>query len=134
MTKHVISTLAADQKYASWETHSGVGTILRSVYVKGGASVASPGSGAIITPEGVSTTVSDEDAKFLAEHPEFQKHQERGFVKIVGPALDANSVAQKMSKDDGRCSVRRTSGSSSPHTQDLLMRRCNSHGVWGLIG
>lgn len=101
MTKHVISTLAADQKYTTWETTHGVGTVLRSVLVKGGASVASPGSGAIITPEGVSTTVSDEDARFLSEHPEFQKHQERGFVKIVGPALDANAVAQKMSKDEG---------------------------------
>lgn len=101
MAKHVISTLAADQKYTQWETHSGVGTVLRSVLVKGGASVASPGNGAIVTPDGVSTSVSDEDARFLCEHPEFQKHQERGFVKIVGPALDPNSVAQKMSKDDG---------------------------------
>lgn len=99
--KHVISTLSADQRYALWETTHGVGTILRSVLVKGGASVASPGTGAIITPDGVSTTISDDDAKFLAEHPEFQKHQERGFVKIIGPALDPNSVAQKMSKDDG---------------------------------
>jgi hypothetical protein len=108
MTKRVISTLAADNNYCQWVHNAGVNTLLKSVLVKGGGGVARPVDviksslgGALGTPEGVGTEVSNEDAEFLAQHKLFQEHQERGFVRIVNGVRDPDTVAQAMETDEG---------------------------------
>lgn len=104
MGKYVVSTLTRPNKYCDWETTSGIGTITREVLVHGGAGMARGGAdGNFITPDGVRTEVSNEDAEFLAQHPLFQEHQKRGFVKIIPRADDPDKVAQGMeSKDPSR--------------------------------
>jgi len=101
MSKHVYATLSADTRYADWVTQPGVNTVLRSVLIRGGAGVAIGGSGQIVTPNGVRTEVSDEDAEFLANHKQFQEHQKRGHVRIENVARDPDKVAQKMEPDKG---------------------------------
>ena len=91
MSKHVISTLTRPNRYAKWVTQAGVGTMLRSVLIQGGAGVIDK---KLITPEGVRTEVSEADAEFLASHGLFKEHQARGFVKIDAIARDHNAVAQ----------------------------------------
>ena len=98
MAKHVISTLTADNQYNAWVNQGGINERTRSVLVRGGAGVA---NSQFITPEGVRTPVSNEDAEFLLSHGLFQEHQKRGFVKLINMDRDPDSVAQSMSKDEG---------------------------------
>jgi hypothetical protein len=102
MAKHIISTLSADTKYTQWARGPGLNQEQRSVLVRGGAGVALRGAGQqVYTPDGIRTEVSDDDAVFLAAHPQFQQHMARGFVKIVDRPLDADTVAQRMEDDTG---------------------------------
>lgn len=102
MAKHVFSTLSTGVDYTKWETQPGVSTALRRVTVRGGAGVATQGNGPnIITPKGVRTEVSDEDAEFLASHELFQLHQKGGHVKIEKIARDPDKVADNMDTDKG---------------------------------
>jgi len=98
MGKHVISTLTADNQYNDWVNHGGMNSLTKSVLVRGGAGVANR---QFVTPDGVRTPVTNEEAEFLSNHALFREHQERGFVKIINIDRDPNSVAQAMSKDDG---------------------------------
>jgi hypothetical protein len=100
--KHVFSTLSAGVDYTAWETQPGVSSVLRKVAIRGGAGVANVGSGPnIITPKGVRTEVSDEDAEFLANHEIFKLHQKGGHVKIENIARDPDKVANNMETDAG---------------------------------
>jgi hypothetical protein len=102
MAKHVISTLSADTKYTQWGKTPGLNQEGRSVLVRGGAGVALRGAGQqVYTPDGIRTEVSDDDAAFLAAHPQFMQHAARGFVKIVDRPLDADKAAQGMEPDEG---------------------------------
>ena len=77
---HITSTLTAPQEYAEWTEQPGGGLkIIKSVIVQGGANVANKH---FVTPQGVVTEVTDEQADFLKNHVGFKEHQERGFVKI----------------------------------------------------
>jgi hypothetical protein len=117
MTKHVISTLSADNRYADFITQPGVSTINRAVVVKGGAGVVALGASRAVA--GVTTEVSDEDAAFLANHKLFQDHQKRGFVRIVDKPVDPEKAAQKMEKDDGETGADGTrKGGSAPLDND----------------
>lgn len=72
MSKQIQSTLQADTRYVE-DPPSGI-SAPRSVVVKG-----------VRRGRPVVTEVSDDDAAFLAVHPHFVEHQQRGFVKIVEP-------------------------------------------------
>jgi hypothetical protein len=101
MAKHVFSTLSADTRYVGWDKSNGVNTVSRSVLVRGGSGVALLGAGQrVLTPYGVRTEVTDDDAKFLSEHPQFLEHQKRNHVRIENVARDPEKVAQKMDKDE----------------------------------
>lgn len=101
MGKHVVSTLTSDVRFADWVDMNGIKKVQKSVLVKGGAGVARGPIGHAVTNAGVITHVSDEDARFLSEHPHFKRQQEAGYVKIVNIARDPDSVAQSMSVDNG---------------------------------
>src|ERR1035441_2975734 len=104
MSKHIYSTLNADTRYTNYVTAPGVNTPDRSVLVRGGAGIARGNAPRVYTPDGVHTEVSDDDAVFLAAHPQFMAHQARGFVKIESTARDADTVAQRMEEDGGSAS------------------------------
>ena len=113
--KHVISTLASDNRYTAWVTQEGVHTVERSVLVRGGAGLVNKHG----TPEGVSTEVSNEDAEFLANHDHFKEHQKRGFVRIVSNSIrepDPDTAAQTMETDEG--SRPRTPGDVEKFSKD----------------
>jgi hypothetical protein len=99
MAKHIYSTLSADTNYANWVTQPGVNTIVGQVLVRGGAGVALGGAGRIYTPMGVRTEVSDADAEFLANHPQFKEHLARGHARIENKPGDPEKVATKMETD-----------------------------------
>lgn len=88
MAKHVISKLANSQLYTAYaNSENNQNKILHQVHVRGGAGVAEAPH--IQTPDGVYTTVSDEDAAFLESLPPahaFQVHKKRGLVKILDTA------------------------------------------------
>jgi hypothetical protein len=115
MAKHVYSTLSADTRYASYDKQPGVNTITHSVLVRGGAGIALRNSGLQqdgVTPNGIRTEVSDEDAEFLMTHGMFQEHVKRGHIRIENVARDPEKMAQKMEPDTG----------SKPKTQADVQR------------
>lgn len=80
---YVYSTLASDQNYAVWTPlRDGSNYKVRDIMIKGGAQVAEAGLRDIITPLGVVTRVSDEDAKALEQDFLFNLHRKNGFIKI----------------------------------------------------
>jgi hypothetical protein len=102
MSKYVISTLTAPNRYAGWDKSGGVNVIERSVLVRGGAGIALRDGSNIITPNGVQTEVSDADAEFLANHPHFKEHMKGGFVKIVDSSQVPDKAAKEMATDGSR--------------------------------
>lgn len=107
MTKYVVSTLSADNRYTDWKNENGTNNPAHSVLVKGGARVADPRLAAVVSQtganfkEGVLTEVSDADAAFLDKNTGFNFHRERGFVKIITINKNPDTVARSMEVDDG---------------------------------
>lgn len=97
---HIVSTLSASQRYTEYHevdmTNAKVGrpaAVKHSVLVKGGANVA----GAVRTPDGVATFVSDDDLDFLQSNRHFQDHVKLGFIKVLKSDREPN--ADKLTKD-----------------------------------
>lgn len=97
--QYVASTLAAPTEYTGWRTTGNdVPQREHSVTVQGGAGVATKH---FITPHGVITNVSDEDAEFLRAHTMFQFHEKGGYVQILDrKPEDADAVAADMQGND----------------------------------
>lgn len=96
---YIASTLSSSVEYAGY-TESGNETpsISHSVTIAGGANVAGKH---FITPSGVITAVSEEDAKFLAAHPLFQLHMKNGFITpLDSKPDDIDNVAADMTTRD----------------------------------
>jgi L-2-hydroxyglutarate oxidase LhgO len=106
MTNYVYSTLTCDNiyhLYAERTQKDQLNRIIASVKIKGGAGVAVGGNmnnPAIFTPQGVVTEVSDSDLEILKKNPVFIEHEKRGFLKVDSKKADANTVSQKMKKDN----------------------------------
>ena len=99
--KYIASTLATDTSYVGYRTGSNgndLPTVTHSVTIKGGAGVANKN---LITPHGVITKVSAEDAEFLAQNSVFQRHVARGFLQLLdSKPEDADAVAGDMDGSD----------------------------------
>lgn len=84
MSKSVISTLPTDTAYTVWigdtAAKGAVPRRSRAIVVKGGHGVANKN---FITPQGVATVITDDEAEALAKHKVFLRHQKRGYVKIL---------------------------------------------------
>ncbi len=101
---HIVSTLAADTNYIDYEpsVDGGANVVRKAVLVHGGAGVANQKralAGAILTSEGISTKVSDEDLEFLEAHPTFQLHKKNGHIRILRFVESAEKVAKDMTRD-----------------------------------
>ena len=89
-TVFIYSTLAADTAYAFYE--DGVGGMkitTDKIVIKGGANVADKN---FVTPLGVVTQVSKDQADRLREHRVFKKHLDGGFVFIYDEKKDPEKV------------------------------------------
>ena len=90
---HVTSTLTAAQEYTLWkETVPGNISPIKSVRIEGGTNCPNKN---FITPEGVVTQITEEEAEILEMIPAFKQHQERGFVKIHRRAKMDNDGLEK---------------------------------------
>ena|ERR1700757_1171061 len=91
---HVYSRLANSVTYTEWKTGGGDLPVKgREVTIKGGTGVASKH---LITPLGVVTSVTDEEAEFLANDHHFQQHKSNGFVKIEKTKHEIEAVVADM--------------------------------------
>lgn len=87
---YVYSTLAANTAYVFWETTpGGQNTEKRRITIKGGSGVANKN---IITPLGIATRITEEEAKLLEEHKLFKRHQASGYVRIEESESDPEKV------------------------------------------
>lgn len=96
----VASTLSAPTTYAGYRTGGGndLPQIEHAVTIAGGAGLLNRN---LITPQGVVTQVSDEDAEFLGKHQLFNFHKEGGYVQILAKKPeDADAVAAEMNGQD----------------------------------
>jgi hypothetical protein len=103
----IFSTLSAGVDYTGYkktDSESGAREVEQVVSIKGGAGVASALdvlAGKPLTPAGVKTEVSEDELKFLKEHPVFKEQLAAGFLKIVENKHEkAEKVAKDMNKDD----------------------------------
>lgn len=96
----VYSTNSTNVEYAQYGKAEGNAPppVLRRVVIKGGANVANKH---MITPYGVVTKVSDEDAAWLVTDPNFVRHQKAGHVRIETRNVDPEVVAADMKGRDG---------------------------------
>lgn len=100
----VVSTLTSDQAYTLFHKKDDDGKSIprakRTVIVKGGHGVANSN---LITPQGVVTPITEEQAAFLESDPAFTRHKKRGFVKILkkNPAADVAKAASDLEQRDG---------------------------------
>lgn len=95
---YVYSTLANSQHYTDYK-HGPHDMPIKehSVFVKGGTGIASKH---LITPRGVVTEVSEEDAQFLERNHHFQEHAKRGFVSIERTYVEPEKAASDMDLND----------------------------------
>lgn len=120
MSKYVLSTATCSQRYVDYRigANGGVHSSIREVLIRGGANSPSEKSGfgemtrtdagaPLWTPQGVVTTISDEDAEFLSTHEGFQAAVKKGFYVVMdkdpGDSHKKLSaiVESDMSKRDG---------------------------------
>ena len=114
MSKYILSTATCSQRFVDYHLgkNGGVHSVIREVLVKGGANSPSSTSGfgdmgsteegqPLWTPQGVLTTVSDEDAAFLETHEGFQAAVKRGFYTVMGANPgDSHSNLKKIVESD----------------------------------
>jgi hypothetical protein len=94
----IVSTLSNTQEYTLWSVENNVGaqvarpaTASHKVVVKGGANVR----GALHTPEGVLTEVTEDDLAMLRNNRVFQIHEKNGYIKVMARKADPEKVAEK---------------------------------------
>lgn len=128
MSKYILSTATCSQRFVNYHlgANGGVHSVLHEVLIKGGANSPSSTSGfgdlgntesgqPLWTPQGVLTTVSDEDAAFLAGHEGFQAAVKRGFYTVMDTdpgdshAKLKKIVESDMTKKDGSAPLDSTS-------------------------
>ena len=96
---HIISTLTNNNTYATYRKGGGdIPIVDKKVTIAGGANVAGKH---LVTPQGVVTSVTNEELEFLKGHQNFQNHMKRGFVKIAKSSVsDPNKAAAGMEARD----------------------------------
>lgn len=97
---HVYSTITNDTMYG--HTLPGGADLRirgRQILIKGGANRGGKG---LITPYGVRTEVSEEELEYLRTVEAFNRHESKGFLKIVESrkAPEVEEVAGDMEKKD----------------------------------
>lgn len=94
----IASTLSCGNDYAIYhKTDSGANPIAKVVSIKGGANVARRGGeSGILTPQGIITTVTDEELEALRQNEDFNLHEKNGFIKVLN---QSSTKVEKAVKD-----------------------------------
>lgn len=99
MRLYVYSTLSCDQNYTNHITGGAdIPVALPPVFIAGGAGIAND---RLITPRGVATEITEEQAEYLRANPMFQLHEKNGYVQISAEKVDPDKAAADMSRNDG---------------------------------
>lgn len=100
---YVYSTLATDMAYTNHEKGGAdLPIALPPVFIKGGAGVAND---RLVTPRGVVTEISEEQAEYLQSNSIFQLHQKNGFVMIDTASVDPDKMAADMQGRDNSAPI-----------------------------
>ena len=95
---HVFSKMAASVKYVDWlPGGADLPYAGKSVLIRGGAGVASKN---LITPLGIHTEVTAEEAEILKRNRVFQLHLKNGSVVMQESNADPEKVVADMGPDD----------------------------------
>lgn len=95
---YVYSTLSSDVNYTNHVPGGGdLPIALPSVHIKGGAGVAND---RLITPRGVVTEITEEEAEYLRANTVFQLHEQNGFVEISDVSIDPDKAAANLEGRD----------------------------------
>lgn len=98
MKLYVYSTLASDVRYQNTAPGGAdLPVVVSDVLVKGGAGVAND---RLITPRGVVTEITEEQAEALRANPVFAMHEKNGFVHIGDAYVDPDKAAADMTGRD----------------------------------
>lgn len=98
---YVYSTLAADNVYAAHGEGGGDMPVpIQGVLIRGGTGVMAGGQGALVTPRGVATRVTEGELERLLGDPTFKLHEANGFLEISDSEAPAEAVAASMRQDD----------------------------------
>ncbi|CAB4132158.1 hypothetical protein UFOVP138_63 [uncultured Caudovirales phage] len=93
-TFHVYSKLANNNSFIEWlRGGADVNTKGRVVHIAGGANVITK---SLITPLGVHTEISEDDANFLRQDEHFKKHVSEGFMSLQERSVDIESIVVDM--------------------------------------
>ncbi len=96
---YVYSTLTSSTDYRVWmPSGNDLPTAGRSIVINGGAGIASK---ELVTPYGSVTKVTDEDLALLEADEAFQRHIERGFIRVERTKIDLEKIAASMASRDG---------------------------------
>ncbi len=101
---YVYSTLTASTDYRVWmPSKNELPTAGRSIVINGGTGIATKGATSkdLITPYGIVTKVTDEELALLEADEAFQRHIERGFIRVERIKTDPEKVAANMASRDG---------------------------------
>lgn len=98
----IYSTLTSDQYYCSYKKPQTAGNVStpiqdKGVLISGQANVTNKN---FITPESMMTEVTSSELEFLKCCGAFNRHVERGYIKIESKRLDSSDVAKTMAKKD----------------------------------
>ena len=109
MANYVVSTLATNMGYTHYEQGADKGALpreIKTIYIKGGASVAqgARNATALWTPVGYHTEVSDEDLAFLEQNETFKLHKKNGYMRVDKKNTDIEKAVADMNRVDGESS------------------------------
>lgn len=95
MANFVHSTASQNMVYPIYsEGQQNQAQVLKKITIRGKANVAD--SATLITPTGAVTEVSDEDLALLKKSPAFQRHVQKGFMKVISSSeLDTKDMAKR---------------------------------------
>ena len=100
MSQYVFSTLANPQRFVQYASGGADIPVPMGdgILIAGGTGVATRN---LITPLGVMTEVSDDDAAYLTKVPAFQAHVKSGYIVVQKKKSDPEQVAADMNMRDG---------------------------------
>ena len=92
----ILSTLSSDVIYTLYDkTPSGITVAAKSVKIAGGTGVIDK---RLVTPEGVTTSITDAELEVLEQNPVFKKHVENGFIKVTKSSKTNTKDMEKKDK------------------------------------
>src|ERR1700679_1156718 len=102
MTNYIYCTASCSMDFVDYETpqrngeHTGEPNVaLRKITINGGARVAKGYGRNVVTAPAAMTQVSDDELKFLNNHPVFIDMQKKGFVEVRKAKIDLQKVVDK---------------------------------------